>query len=86
MPIKDASGDVVGVAQVINKQGDLCFTANDEKVSITTSEYAISMYMDIGYISLRLYILFYNEVDLVTTVGEFMDIQPLQPFRNFHLH
>jgi GAF domain len=32
MPIKDASGDVVGVAQVINKQGDACFTANDEKV------------------------------------------------------
>lgn len=33
MPIKDVSGDVVGVAQVINKQGgDSCFTANDEKV------------------------------------------------------
>ncbi|XP_055601122.1 dual 3',5'-cyclic-AMP and -GMP phosphodiesterase 11 isoform X2 [Uranotaenia lowii] len=32
MPIKDASGDVVGVAQVINKQGDQCFTAADEKV------------------------------------------------------
>jgi hypothetical protein len=33
MPIKDASGDVVGVAQVINKHGDSCFTATDEKVS-----------------------------------------------------
>lgn len=34
MPIKDASGDVIGVAQVINKQGgDLSFTTNDEKVS-----------------------------------------------------
>lgn len=34
MPIKDASGDVVGVAQVINKLGgEQCFTANDEKVS-----------------------------------------------------
>ncbi|XP_058450116.1 dual 3',5'-cyclic-AMP and -GMP phosphodiesterase 11-like isoform X3 [Malaya genurostris] len=32
MPIKDGSGDVVGVAQVINKQGDQCFTAIDEKV------------------------------------------------------
>lgn len=33
MPIKDASGDVIGVAQVINKQGgDLSFTTNDEKV------------------------------------------------------
>ncbi|XP_055547758.1 dual 3',5'-cyclic-AMP and -GMP phosphodiesterase 11-like isoform X3 [Wyeomyia smithii] len=32
MPIKDGSGDVVGVAQVINKQGDQCFTAYDEKV------------------------------------------------------
>ena len=34
MPIKDASGDVVGVAQVINKLGgEQCFTKNDEKVS-----------------------------------------------------
>ena len=34
MPIKDASGDVVGVAQVINKLGgEQCFTVNDEKVS-----------------------------------------------------
>lgn len=33
MPIKDASGDVVGVAQVINKQGEQCFTVTDEKVS-----------------------------------------------------
>ncbi|KAG8308407.1 cGMP-specific 3',5'-cyclic phosphodiesterase [Homalodisca vitripennis] len=32
MPIKDINGDVIGVAQVINKQGDSCFTANDEKV------------------------------------------------------
>ncbi|XP_050086967.1 dual 3',5'-cyclic-AMP and -GMP phosphodiesterase 11-like isoform X3 [Anopheles aquasalis] len=32
MPIKDASGDVVGVAQVINKQGDQCFTPADEKI------------------------------------------------------
>ncbi|XP_058060795.1 dual 3',5'-cyclic-AMP and -GMP phosphodiesterase 11-like [Anopheles bellator] len=32
MPIKDASGDVVGVAQVINKQGDQCFTSADEKI------------------------------------------------------
>uniref|UniRef100_A0A182TAU6 Phosphodiesterase n=1 Tax=Anopheles maculatus TaxID=74869 RepID=A0A182TAU6_9DIPT len=31
MPIKDASGDVVGVAQVINKQGDQCFSTADEK-------------------------------------------------------
>jgi hypothetical protein len=38
MPIKDASGDVVGVAQVINKNpagGEQCFTGNDEKVSST---------------------------------------------------
>lgn len=34
MPIKDGSGDVVGVAQVINKHGDQCFTAADEKVSL----------------------------------------------------
>lgn len=33
MPIKDASGEVVGVAQVINKLGGDSFTANDEKVS-----------------------------------------------------
>nr|XP_040238527.2 dual 3',5'-cyclic-AMP and -GMP phosphodiesterase 11-like isoform X5 [Anopheles coluzzii] len=32
MPIKDASGDVVGVAQVINKQGDQCFSTADEKI------------------------------------------------------
>ncbi|CRK99879.1 CLUMA_CG013180, isoform A [Clunio marinus] len=33
MPIKDAAGDVVGVAQVINKLGgEQCFTATDEKV------------------------------------------------------
>lgn len=33
MPIKDASGDVIGVAQVINKLGgEQCFTVNDEKV------------------------------------------------------
>lgn len=34
MPIKDAAGDVVGVAQVINKlSGDQKFTENDEKVN-----------------------------------------------------
>ncbi|XP_038114377.1 dual 3',5'-cyclic-AMP and -GMP phosphodiesterase 11 isoform X2 [Culex quinquefasciatus] len=32
MPIKDSAGDVVGVAQVINKQGDQCFSVADEKV------------------------------------------------------
>ncbi|XP_065089280.1 dual 3',5'-cyclic-AMP and -GMP phosphodiesterase 11 isoform X3 [Ochlerotatus camptorhynchus] len=32
MPIKDASGDVVGVAQVINKHGDQRFSVADEKV------------------------------------------------------
>ncbi|XP_037051573.1 dual 3',5'-cyclic-AMP and -GMP phosphodiesterase 11 isoform X1 [Bradysia coprophila] len=32
MPIKDASGDVVGVAQVINKLNGERFTENDEKV------------------------------------------------------
>lgn len=34
MPIKDASGDVVGVAQVINKLNGERFTENDEKVSM----------------------------------------------------
>lgn len=34
MPIKDVSGEVVGVAQVINKLGcESSFTENDEKVS-----------------------------------------------------
>ena len=33
MPIKDCSGDVIGVAQVINKYGGSHFTENDEKVS-----------------------------------------------------
>lgn len=33
MPIKDCSGDVVGVAQVINKVDGHQFTENDEKVS-----------------------------------------------------
>lgn len=38
MPIKDASGDVIGVAQVINKLGgEQCFTVNDEKVSVFDS-------------------------------------------------
>lgn len=32
MPIKDASGDVIGVAQVINKLNFERFTENDEKV------------------------------------------------------
>ncbi|XP_054266416.1 dual 3',5'-cyclic-AMP and -GMP phosphodiesterase 11-like isoform X2 [Macrosteles quadrilineatus] len=32
MPIKDCNGEVIGVAQVINKQGDSSFTLNDEKV------------------------------------------------------
>ncbi|XP_075230732.1 dual 3',5'-cyclic-AMP and -GMP phosphodiesterase 11-like isoform X2 [Lycorma delicatula] len=32
MPIKDCNGEVIGVAQVINKHGDSCFTVNDEKV------------------------------------------------------
>ncbi|XP_055837299.1 dual 3',5'-cyclic-AMP and -GMP phosphodiesterase 11-like isoform X1 [Episyrphus balteatus] len=32
MPIKDSSGDVIGVAQVINKLGGERFTENDEKV------------------------------------------------------
>uniref|UniRef100_A0A182TKR1 GAF domain-containing protein n=1 Tax=Anopheles melas TaxID=34690 RepID=A0A182TKR1_9DIPT len=35
MPIKDASGDVVGVAQVINKQGDQCFSTADEKKEVS---------------------------------------------------
>lgn len=34
MPIKDSSGEVIGVAQVINKLGgESCFTENDEKVN-----------------------------------------------------
>lgn len=33
MPIKDSSGDVIGVAQVINKLNSDRFTENDEKVS-----------------------------------------------------
>lgn len=33
MPIKDCSGDVIGVAQVINKYGGYHFTELDEKVS-----------------------------------------------------
>lgn len=33
MPIKDSSGDVIGVAQVINKLNGECFTELDEKVS-----------------------------------------------------
>lgn len=32
MPIKDTNGDVIGVAQVINKVGDTPFTAQDEQV------------------------------------------------------
>lgn len=32
MPIKDINGDVIGVAQVINKRGDTPFTEQDEKV------------------------------------------------------
>uniref|UniRef100_A0A1A9ZIV5 Phosphodiesterase n=1 Tax=Glossina pallidipes TaxID=7398 RepID=A0A1A9ZIV5_GLOPL len=32
MPIKDSSGDVIGVAQVINKLNGECFTETDEKV------------------------------------------------------
>jgi len=32
MPIKDFNSDVIGVAQVINKQTETCFTSNDEKV------------------------------------------------------
>lgn len=34
MPIKDSSGDVIGVAQVINKLNCERFTENDEKVKI----------------------------------------------------
>ncbi|XP_065207520.1 dual 3',5'-cyclic-AMP and -GMP phosphodiesterase 11-like isoform X2 [Planococcus citri] len=32
MPIKDCNGEVIGVAQVINKKNDGCFTTNDEKI------------------------------------------------------
>lgn len=32
MPIKDSAGDVIGVAQVINKLNVERFTENDEKV------------------------------------------------------
>lgn len=35
MPIKDSSGDVIGVAQVINKLNSDRFTENDEKVRAT---------------------------------------------------
>lgn len=34
MPIKDSSGDVIGVAQVINKMNGESFTETDEKVGI----------------------------------------------------
>lgn len=37
MPIKDSSGDVIGVAQVINKLNCERFTENDEKVRISFS-------------------------------------------------
>jgi len=33
MPIKDSSGDVIGVAQVINKMNGECFSEIDEMVS-----------------------------------------------------
>jgi len=33
MPIKDSAGDVIGVAQVINKMNGECFSEIDEKVS-----------------------------------------------------
>lgn len=33
MPIKDSGGDVIGVAQVINKMNGECFSEIDEKVS-----------------------------------------------------
>lgn len=39
MPIKDASGDVVGVAQVINKLNGERFTENDEKVSASIRKF-----------------------------------------------
>lgn len=44
MPIKDSAGDVVGVAQVINKQGDQCFSVADEKVSKTKVTKAINLF------------------------------------------
>lgn len=34
MPIKDSGGDVIGVAQVINKMNGECFSEIDEKVSV----------------------------------------------------
>lgn len=37
MPIKDCSGDVIGVAQVINKYGGSHFTEIDEKVMVLKS-------------------------------------------------
>lgn len=39
MPIKDCSGDVLGVAQVINKLNGDRFTENDEKVSGRGNKY-----------------------------------------------
>lgn len=44
MPIKDASGDVVGVAQVINKLNGERFTENDEKVRMYTDYHSIILY------------------------------------------
>lgn len=44
MPIKDASGEVVGVAQVINKcGGESSFTEIDEKVSLFFIVYDLSL-------------------------------------------
>ncbi|XP_014256166.1 dual 3',5'-cyclic-AMP and -GMP phosphodiesterase 11 isoform X2 [Cimex lectularius] len=45
MPIKDLNGDVIGVAQVINKKEDTHFTHNDEKI--------FSSYLQFCGISLR---------------------------------
>lgn len=55
MPIKDSGGDVIGVAQVINKMNGECFSEIDEKVSasesfVSTAVTVAAWHMQIAFI------------------------------------
>lgn len=52
MPIKDSSGDVLGVAQVINKLNCERFTENDEKVSKNDVSFSLFYFFVLVFIYL----------------------------------
>lgn len=67
MPIKDSSGVVIGVAQVINKLNCERFTENDEKV-ICVGEHVFAKWNCVFYFAIDLLIIATTDIFVVSTI------------------